>query len=222
MGGFVRLIRVLPVFGLLALGGCPHVSPPVVQQQTVSAVAGSTRIVAVMPFTHRTGLIPVGAEAGMSAEEVADLVAGFMAEALRAEGVGVVAPSDMRAAFLNQGLAVPRRDPRAAAETAARKFGATSVVVGEVLRWRERRGRAYGAEQTASVAYEMSLYRAPVAHRLWNSRFDHTQRTLSADPLTARQYPGGGMRFLTAAELARWGIRSSASSLVEGQWRAAK
>ena len=222
MGGLVRLTRALSVFALLLLTSCQQVSPPVVKQQTVSAVAGSIHVVAVMPFTTRPGLIPVGAEADMSAEEVADLVARFMAEALSAEGVSVVAPSDMKAAFLNRGSAVPRRDPRAAAEMAARKFGATSVVMGEVLRWRERKGQAYGADRTASVAYEMSLYRAPVAHRLWHSRFDHTQRTLTADPLTARKYPGGGMRFLTAAELARWGVRSSASSLVEGQWRAAK
>ena len=105
---------------------------------------------------------------------------------------------------------------------AAREFGATSVVMGEVLRWRERKGEAYASDRPASVAYQMTLHQTPLPRRLWSSRFDHTQRTVTADPLTARKYPGGGMRFLTAAELARWGVRSSASSLVEGQWRGEK
>ena len=36
------------------------------------------------------------------------------------------------------------------------------------------------------------------------------------------RYPGGGSRWLTAAELARWGAAAAAKSLVEGQWRASK
>jgi len=215
----VRLIRAVSVLALLLLVGCPHVNPPVVNQQTVSSSAGSIQRVAVMPFTTRAGLIPTGSDVGLTADEVSELVSNFMAEALSAEGVRVVFPNDLAQAFLSEERPVARRDPPAAAELAASRFGATSVVMGEVLRWRERKGEAYGTNQPASVAYVMTLYQAPVARRLWSSRFDHTQRTLMADPLTARKYPGGGTRFLTAAELARWAVRASAVSLVEGQWR---
>ena len=105
---------------------------------------------------------------------------------------------------------------------AARDFGATSVVLGEVYRWRKRSGEALGTDRPASVGYQMSLHQAPGGRRLWNSRFDETQRPLSDDVRNLGRYPGGGSRWLTAAELARWGAAASAKSLVEGQWRASK
>ncbi len=195
-------------------------NPTVVDQQTFSASAGSLNKVAVMPFATRTGVVRDPAVAGVTDEQAADLIARFAAEALHAEGLSVVPASDMAAIFLNQGRAVPRRDPRRAAEVAEAEFGATSVLMGQLVRWRERRGEAMGAEFPASVAFQMTLHEVPTGRRLWTSRFDHTQRTLTADPLIARKYPGGGTRFLTAAELTRWGMRDAVASLVQGQWRA--
>jgi hypothetical protein len=193
---------------------------PVVDQQTFSASAGSLNRVAVMPFAARTGVVRDPVLIGVTDEQAADLIARFAADALHAEGLSVVPASDMAAIFLNQGRAVPRRDPRRAAEVAEAKFGATSVLMGQLIRWRERRGEAMGAEFPASVAFQMTLHEVPTGRRLWTSRFDHTQRTLTADPLIARKYPGGGTRFLTAAELTRWGMRDAVASLVQGQWRA--
>lgn len=195
-------------------------NPAVVDQQTFSASAGSLNRVAVMPFAARTGVVRDPVLIGVTDEQAADLIARFAADALHAEGLSVVPASDMAAIFLNQGRAVPRRDPRRAAEVAEAKFGATSVLMGQLIRWRERRGEAMGAEFPASVAFQMTLHEVPTGRRLWTSRFDHTQRTLTADPLIARKYPGGGTRFLTAAELTRWGMRDAVASLVQGQWRA--
>jgi hypothetical protein len=195
-------------------------NPAVVDQQTFSASAGSLNRVAVMPFAARTGVVRDPVLVGVTDEQAADLIARFAADALHAEGLSVVPASDMAAIFLNQGRAVPRRDPRRAAEVAEAKFGATSVLMGQLIRWRERRGEAMGAEFPASVAFQMTLHEVPTGRRLWTSRFDHTQRTLTADPLIARKYPGGGTRFLTAAELTRWGMRDAVASLVQGQWRA--
>lgn len=203
----------------LAVTACPKANPPVVSQQTFSTAPGSTRIVAVMPFYPRPELQRY---ADVDGDSVANMVSTYVAEALKAEGIKVVAPSDLALAFTNEGHATPRRDPRAAAEGANRNFGATSVVLGEVSRWRDRDGANLGSGTAASVAYQFSLYEAPGGRRLWTSRFDHTQRTLTADPLTARKYPGGGTRWLTAAELARWGAKAAAQAMVEGQWRASK
>jgi hypothetical protein len=213
------------VFALLVVLSCALAcqqiaNPPVQDQQTFSASADSMRKVAIVPFTARVGVVREGA--GVTDEEVANLVATFAAEALRAEGVSVVPPSDVAAAFLNEGRAVPRRDVRRATEVVAADFGATSVLMGEVIRWRERKGEALGAEHPASVAYLMKLHEIPSGRILWSSRFDHTQRTITADPLLARKYPGGGTRFLTAAELTRWAMSDAAGSLVEGQWRTSK
>ena len=103
------------------------------------------------------------------------------------------------------GAPTARTDPVAAAALAASKFGATSVVLGEVSRYRERVGSAYGAERPASVAFQFTLYTAPEALRVWSARFDETQQTIGSNPVRAREYPDYGSRFLTAAELARWG-----------------
>jgi hypothetical protein len=206
---------------LLLCIGCPKPAP-VVQQQTFSASAGSLEVVVLVPFYPRPDLARGLTGKGISAEEVAALVTGFFGDALAAEGVHVIPASDLELAFSSQGLATPRRDPPAAAERAARDFGATSVVLGEVYRWRKRSGEALGTDRPASVGFQMSLHQAPGGRRLWTSRFDETQRPLSEDVRNMRRYPGGGSRWLTAAELARWGAAAAAESLVAGQWRASK
>jgi hypothetical protein len=222
MSQFPRIIpAALGLVLLLLCIGCPK-PPPVVKQQTFSASAGSLDVVVLVPFYPRPDLLRSRAGGVVSAEEVAALVTGFFGDALAAEGVRVIPASDLELAFSNQNRATPRRDPRAAAEMAALKFGATSVVLGEVYRWRERSGEALGTDRPASVGYQMSLHQAPGGRRLWNSRFDETQRPLSADVRNLGRYPGGGSRWLTAAELARWGAAAAAESLVEGQWRASK
>ena len=207
-------------FLLLLATGCQQANPPVVKGQTFSAAAGSTRVVAVVPFYPRPELRQRMPDVDVDA--LAKNVAIYMADALSAQGVRVVPPTDLQLSFLNEGRPVPRRDPQLAAEVAARDFGATSVVLGELLRWRDREGANLGAGRPASVGYTMRLFEAPGGRRLWTSRFDHTQRTLTADPLTARKYPGGGTRWLTAAELARWGASAAAQDLVQGQWRASR
>ena len=77
-----------------------------------------------------------------------------------------------------------------------------------VSRYREREGERFGSTGAASVAFSAIIYTAPVAHRFWNRKFDETQRPLSEHIVNARRYPGGGTRWLTAAELAQWGAQS--------------
>ena len=49
----------------------------------------------------------------------------------------------------------------------------------------------------------------PVKHELWNGVFAETQQALSENILSTYGYPGGGMRWLTAEELARWGAEET-------------
>jgi hypothetical protein len=114
---------------------------------------------------------------------------------------------------MGQGLPAPRLDAKTAAERAANDFGATAVVLGKVTRWREREGSAAGAARPASVAFEVSLHQAPLGRRLWTGRFDETQKSITEAILRARQYPGGGTRWLTAGELARWGAAEVAKAM---------
>jgi len=63
------------------------------------------------------------------------------------------------------------------------------------------------------VSFSAILYAAPVAHRFWNKAFDETQRPLSEHILNAPRYPGGGTRWLTAAELAQWGAQAMVDTI---------
>jgi hypothetical protein len=189
---------------------------PVVVASTIARSGEFMKKVAVMPFYP---VQPSGRSIGGGPDPVpwdsASLVASYVADALAAQSVAVITPNDLEVAFTGQGLPVPRLDARTAAERAAADFGATAVVLGKVTRWREREGSAAGATRPASVAFEVSLHEAPTGRRLWTGRFDETQKSMTEAILRARQYPGGGTRWLTAAEFARWGAGEVARSMLE-------
>jgi hypothetical protein len=207
----VRLKRRAAALGALAalsLAGCPRPAP-VVQHHTYAKTSGLFKRVAVMPFYPSPRMSRASAPGEVSASQAADLVARFVAEAIEARGVEVIPASDMALAFEGAGQVVPRKDPAVSAALAARKFGATAVVLGEISRYREREGGPSGSFNPASVAFLLTLYAAPSGERVWSARFDETQQTLTGNLRRAREYPGGGTRWLTAAELARWGIEQA-------------
>jgi hypothetical protein len=108
-------------------------------------------------------------------------------------------------AFTGEGHPVPRLDPRAAVQLSQKSFDASAVVLGKVLRYREREGGSAGATQPAGAGFEASLYEVPTGRRLWTGRFNEVQQSPTANIFRARQYPGGGTRWLSATEFARWG-----------------
>jgi hypothetical protein len=187
---------------------------PVVTASRIARSDESMQKVAVMPFyPEAPSARSIGGGTDDVNSESAALVASYFSDALAAQGLTVIAPSDLEVAFMGQGLPVPRLDPKTAAERAASDFGATAVVLGKVTRWREREGSAAGATRPASVAFEVSLHQAPLGRRLWTGRFDETQKSITEAILRARQYPGGGTRWLTTGELARWGAEEIAKSM---------
>ncbi len=197
-----------------ALVGCSAVRPaPVVQTQTLRFPPGALRKVAVVPFTHRDSMPANPAVAGPSPQVAAELVARFVTEAIAKRGIQVIPASDLATAFAAHGFARADLDPKTAAELAAKEFGATSIVMGQVSRYRERQGERFGSTGAASVAFNLTLYSAAPLQRIWSSQFDETQRALSENIVNARRYPGGGTRWLSAAELAQWGAESAIDDL---------
>jgi hypothetical protein len=207
----VSLIRPALAGVLLLLAMACSRQAPVVQHRIYKVPRDALGRVAVMPFYPRPGLDAT--PSGVSAATAAELVGRFMTEAVASRGIPVIPPSDLALAFSAEGRPTPRLDGRAAASLAARDFGATSVLVGQVWRYRERSGQALGSAEPASVAFEVTLFAAPDGRRLWQARFEETQQSLTANPLRARLYPGSGTRWLTAAEFARWGASQVAKSL---------
>ena len=184
---------------------------PITRQRVYSFPPGLLEKVAIMPFYPDFTASLEREQRNASPSEAADLMARFASEALSENGISTIPASDLANAFLARGIATPRLDPISAADVAAREFGASAVLLGKVTRYRERST----ASRPSSVAFELSLYSAPDAKKAWVSSFDETQRALSENIVNARRYPGGGSRWLTAGELARWGIDASVESLPE-------
>jgi hypothetical protein len=200
--------------GLAALGvaACPKPAP-VVQHNTYAKTSGLFERIAVVPFQPSARMLRAAEPTGVSGVEAAELVSRFLAEAIEQRGVPVIPASDTALAIQGASEPVSLADPGAVAALVARKFGATAFVMGEVTRYREREGGASGAFRPASVGFVLTLYSAPEALRVWRARFDETQQSLSANVARARKYPGRGTRWLTAAELARWGIENAIAAV---------
>jgi len=212
--GLLRLLQLLGCVALAAVLGCAVVTPaPIVQHHSMRIPKGSLAKVAVLAFQPTASFVRARAGGEESPESIADLVARLMTDALMKRGIEIIGPSDLQIALVAQGLTSSRVDRRAAARIAAQKFGATAILFGDVSRWRDRSGERWGSSSSASVAFSVALYSAPGMQRLWTSKFDETQRALSEHVLNVRRYPGGGSRWLTASELARWGVGAAVDTI---------
>lgn len=200
-----RTTAILVSAGAMLLSACPKPAP-VVQHRTYEKTSGLFERVVVVPFTASPRMRISRAADAMTPGEIAMLMQGFVAEAIAARGVSMIPASDVMIAATGSQQEIAGSNPRVAAAFATRKFGATSIVVGQVMRYLEREGGPSGAFAPASVAFTITLYSAPDAKRVWSARFDETQQSITGNLMRARQYPGGGTRWLTAGELARWGI----------------
>jgi hypothetical protein len=171
--------------------------------------------VVMVPFGVRGDLARIGPQnTTATVEEVTKLVTRYVSEALTARGVQVVPADDFQISLVNAGVdpSVPE-NRRAVANLAAFEFGADGVVTGDVTRFRDRTGQSLAAANPASVGFSVNLLDAPAARRLWGGTFEETQQPLTENLFNASRYPGGGSRWLTAEELARWGAREMSKSM---------
>jgi hypothetical protein len=149
-------------------------------------------------------------EPGVGPAEATALVARYLSEALVKQGVDVTTHEDLGRVLAETGA--DTQAPREVARLASERFGAQAVVIGSVARYRERTGGAQEAG-AASIWFEVALYKAPEGEKLWSGVFNETQRPLSDNVLVGSRYPGGGSRWLSAEELARWGAEQTALSM---------
>jgi hypothetical protein len=139
----------------------------------------------VEPSLEKLAILPLFASRDLMSEEGAASIHGFVIEALEERGV--------------------RSDLAAVARDVVKRLDATGLLLGEVSRYRGRVGARRAVSQPASVAFELALYEVPSGRRLWSGWFDETQQALGESPRERVRLPGGGLRWLTAGELARWG-----------------
>ena len=152
----------------------------------------------------------------LEAAEIDDLAATellerFVAEELSRVGYDVIPSQDFRVA--DEQAEQRPADQRERLRLADQEFGASGALSGRVLRYRQRKGQQYGALRPASVAFELKLHDVSSARLVWSGSFDETQQALTLSPARARGYPGGGTRWLTAAELTQWGAQAAVARL---------
>ena len=175
--------------------------------------ASITRI-AVAPFRATGSLAQMPETAtGVTPRLATTLIARYVSEALASRGKAVVPAEDVARVLAIEPSPERRLVPRMVAQVVATEFGADAVLLGEVSRFEERSGQAAGTLHPAGVGFEVTLYAAPGAQKLWNAAFNETQQPLSSNVLSTYRYPGGGMRWLTAEELARWGAEETMAAL---------
>ena len=210
----IRCFYLLSQIALLTALACAAQLPPIVDSRPVAPREAALKKVAVAPLVPGPSLDGSLTRGSSGQQETTGLVASFLSDALASRGIRVVTPGEFGA--LLAGTDGGPSDPVAAAKLAADRFDATGVLLGTLQRYRDLEGNSRSTASPASVAFEVTFYAAPSGKKLWTARFNETQHSLNERPLDASRYPGGGTRWLTAAELARWGADAIVQSLAGG------
>ncbi len=96
-------------------------------------------------------------------------------------------------------------------QTVALKTGKTLgtplIFAGNIWRFKERVGSAIGIRSPASVAFAIYLFDVPAGKMLWMAKFEETQRSLLENLLRIGAFFERGAKWLTASELASYGIK---------------
>ena len=186
-------MRHLPV-ALVMLAACSRATtPPVEIAQDPAIGSMPIRTVAIVPATAAGSEIAPGA-----ATTVTELL---MSAASRAGVWGVAEPTAVRAGAPKEGESVA-----AYAGGVAAKTKADAALTVEIARFRERVGGDLGVAAAASVALRILLVPAGRKEPVWRASYSFTQEPLSYNLWNFWQVQRGGVKWLTAAEIAKIGI----------------
>ena len=93
------------------------------------------------------------------------------------------------------------------AQTLGGKLNANLIVAGNVWRYKDKVGGSRGVQSPSSVAFAVYLIEVSSGKLLWKSAFSETQKSLSENVLEARSFFKKGVKWLTANELAQFGVK---------------
>ena len=97
--------------------------------------------------------------------------------------------------------------------TFGKQLDADAILYGKLYRFRERVGSEYSAKSPASVAFSLILVRVSDGRVLWRHSFDETQQALTENLFNWKFYKSEGMRWVTAEELAAYGLKRAIEEL---------
>ena len=96
--------------------------------------------------------------------------------------------------------------PEDRAMALAEAVDADGVIFGTISRFVERQGSDFGADEPASVAFELKALARRRGEVVWEKEFDQTQESLSSNLFNFWQFWRGGPRWFTAAEFVELGV----------------
>jgi len=146
-------------------------------------------------------------EAGRVPEKApAEVTASFVQQLTLRGGYELVLPGQTQAYLAGRGLDPGVLDPAAFFTAVGRGLAVDAVLAGNVLRYDELKGSAYGAERSASVAIDVHLMDARTGGLLWEATYRETQSALSDNVGSLGTVVQRGAKFLTANQLASWAV----------------
>ena len=95
----------------------------------------------------------------------------------------------------------------ALSQETGKRLGADFMAVGSVWKYRERVGGTAAVSSPASVAFALHLVDVQSGKIVWSKSFVQTQRSLSENILDAKAFFDQGAKWLTADELASYGVK---------------
>lgn len=195
----------------LGLWSCKSSAPII---HPTGTVAGHEKVL-VLPFQNMAWLhgenlsvrSPLTGRAfmtGATSEEAPRLLMDLLISALQSTDFQTV-PSQAAPAVREalQSAAGDRRAPLRLLARTGHRLQADLVVQGYVYRFKERVGKAFAAESSASVAFGLHLIDCAEESVVWSGYFDETQQALAEDLGTIGTFFKRGGRWITAEEMAR-------------------
>ena len=189
------------LIALVMLAACSRATtPPVTVTQDPAIGSIPIRTVAVAPA------IATGSELAEGATKTMTQL--LMSAVARAGVWRVIEPGAVRSAEAENQAEVAAGAGKLA--TAAKADAALVILVS---RFRERVGGDLGVSEPASVALRILLVPAGKAEPLWRADYSFTQQPLTYNLWNFWQVSRGGVKWLTAAEIAKIGIDEAIARL---------
>jgi hypothetical protein len=219
---FVFLILFYFVMGILLLHGCNgffqkreaarQIQLPVIKQIAVIPVdqASSSSNQKEASCIFRDSLSRISETTPKASRELTRL----LFQAVQDDQRFLIVPEGQCIGLLNSLLAEDIKSSKLhLIQSLGKELEVDAVLYTELFKFEDRIGGEYSAKKPASVAFTLQLIRVSDGATLWRNTFEETQQSLTENILKARLYKKRGLRWLTAAELADYGLNQAIDEL---------
>jgi hypothetical protein len=181
------------------------------EEKLLSPAPPPIKSVVVLPFD-----IPLGGTLGLSKEGkieegATEKLSTFAEERLKTSASFTVISweevvNTLQIQDKGRWLVDVKRDIKEMVIGAGEMFKADAVLLGYVTRYEDRAGKKYGVEKPASISFSLFLFSAKDGSMIWTGSYRETQASLSENMLNLKLFVKRGFKWLTADELAKFGI----------------